>query len=196
MHGIKLWIVIDAAELIGLPHPAGDSLDGQLLQHYRCKMLPELVSVVGTPWRVLPPGLHDGSLEDVAAAFATNPWRRQLFGGLVEGASRLRAACCQTIYVDGSYVTGKPRPADFDVCWDPLGVSRQLLDDVFLDFTDGRRAQKAQFGGEFFPSSMVCSDVSDSFLNFMQLDRFTGERKGIVRVSLVPDRILISKAQP
>lgn len=140
--------------------------------------------------------MHQAGLDDVETAFATNAWRRGLFDGLVDAAGRLRSAQCLTIYLDGSYVTGKPRPEDFDACWDPAGVDRGKLDPIFLDFKNSRAAQKAAFKGEFFPSSMMCADVGQTFLEFFQLDRFTGIRKGIISVSLSADPFLLRKVQP
>lgn len=159
-------------------------------------MIPALVPIPGSPWTVLPPGAHEASLEDVAAAFATNSWRRELFNGLVLASSKLRAAGCPTVYLDGSYVTGKPRPGDFDACWDPTGVDPAKLDPVFRQFENGRAAQKAAFKGEFFPSSMICADVVQAFVDFFQLDRFTGNQKGIISISLSADPLLLGKVQP
>lgn len=159
-------------------------------------MIPALVPIPGSPWTVLPPGAHEASLEDVAAAFATNSWRRELFDGLVLASSKLRAAGCPTVYLDGSYVTGKPRPGDFDACWDPTGVDPAKLDPVFRQFENGRAAQKAAFKGEFFPSSMICADVGQAFVDFFQLDRFTGKQKGIISIPLSADPLLSGKEQP
>lgn len=136
------------------------------------------------------------SLKDVAAAFATNSWRRELFDGLVLACSKLRAAGCPTVYLDGSYVTGKPRPGDFDACWDPAGVDPAKLDPVFRRFENGRAAQKAAFKGEFFPSSMICADVGQTFVDFFQMDRFTGNQKGIISIPLSADPLLLGKMQP
>lgn len=172
------------------------ALDQCLLQHYCCNMIPALVPLPGSPWMVLPSGIHQAGLAEVEISFATTPWRRDLFGGLVNAAGRLRSAGCPTIYLDGSYVTGKPRPGDFDACWDPTGVDGSKLDPVFLDFKNGRSAQKAAFKGEFFPSSMMCTDVGQAFVDFFQLDRFTGKRKGIISVSLSADPVLSRKVQP
>lgn len=159
-------------------------------------MIPALVQLSGSPWNVLPPGAHAASLKDVATAFATNVWRRELFDGLVLASARLRLAGCQAIYLDGSYVTGKPKPGDFDACWDPTGIDPAKLDPVFLAFANGRAAQKAEFKGEFFPSSMMCVDVGRTFVEFFQLDRFTGKQKGIISISLSADPLLIGKVQP
>lgn len=159
-------------------------------------MIPALILLPGSPWNVLPPGVHQASLDEVEAAFATNAWRRELFKGLVDASGRLRMAGCPTVFLDGSYVTGKPRPGDFDACWDPSGVDGSKLDPVFLEFENGRAAQKAAFKGEFFPSSMICADVGQAFVEFFQLDRFTGKKKGIISISLSADPVLLRKVQP
>lgn len=158
-------------------------------------MIPALVSLPGSPWPVLPPGIHPAGLADVSAAFATNVWRRDLYNGLVDACGRLHRAGCPTVYLDGSYVSGKPRPGDFDACWDPNGVDPTKLDSVFLEFANGRAAQKAAFRGEFFPSSMLCADVGKSFVEFFQRDRFTGKQKGIIAIPLTADPLLSRKVQ-
>lgn len=140
--------------------------------------------------------MHQASLDEVAAAFATNPWRRDLFDGLVDASGRLLRAGCPKVYLDGSYVSGKPKPGDFDACWDPTGVDPTRLDPVFLDFENSRAAQKAEFKGEFFPSSMTCMDVGQTFLEFFQRDRFTGRQKGIISILLLADPLLSGKVQP
>lgn len=159
-------------------------------------MIPALTPLSGCPWPVLPPGEHAASLEEVATSFATNTWRRELFDGLVLASKKLRLAGCPTVYLDGSYVTGKPKPGDFDACWDPSGVDPTKLDPVFLEFDNGRATQKAVFKGEFFPSSMMCADVGQTFVDFFQLDRFTGKPKGIISIPLSADPLLLGKMQP
>ena len=97
------------------------------------------------------------------------------------------AAGCGCLYLDGSYVTAKPLPGDYDACWEPAGVEEGLLDPVFLDFDDERAAQKAKYQGEFFPSSALVGGVGSTFLEFFQLERFSGLKKGIVQIELVGD---------
>jgi hypothetical protein len=57
----------------------------------------------------------------------------------------LRLAGCTTVYMDGSYVTDKSDPSDYDGCWDSAGVNLGLLDPVFKDFSNGRAAQKLKY---------------------------------------------------
>lgn len=146
-------------------------------------MIPSLEDLASSPWKVLPPGIHPASLSDVETSFATTPHRRELFAGLVAAAEKLAAAGCHSLYLDGSYVTGKPCPGDYDACWDPTGVNPTLLDPVFLDFKNKRQNQKIKFKGELFPFGFHASQ-DKTFIEFFQIDRHTGLPKGIVLIDL------------
>ena len=159
-------------------------------------MLPDLVLLPGSPWTVLPAGIHPADLSEVMAEFATNAWRRELFSGLVAACAKLQLAGCLTIYLDGSFVTSKPKPRDFDACWDPAGVDGRKLHPVFLQFANNRAAQKSAFKGEFFPSSAISGNTGLPFVAFFQRDRFTGQQKGIISISLAADPLLSRKLQP
>ncbi len=58
------------------------------------------------------------------------------------------------------------------------------LDPVLLTFDAGRAAQKAKYGGEFFPASALAGLGEGVFLSFFQTDKETGARKGIVALQL------------
>ena len=104
--------------------------------------------------------------------------------GLRSVLENLEDAGCRTAYVDGSFVTAKELPKDFDACWEEEGVNPDLLDPVLLIFDPGRAMQKAKFLGELFPASFISGSEGLSFLDFFQTDRSTGERKGIVAIDL------------
>jgi hypothetical protein len=159
------------------------TLDRPATQHYCCVMIPKLIDLNNSPWKVLPQGVHSATLTEVAKMYAINPHRRSLFDGLRKGAEALAAAGCKFLYLDGSYVTAKPKPGDYDACWDPTGVSPQHLDPVFLNFDNQRHAQKVKFKGEFFPF-MLDAGTGQTFLDFFQTDRFSGEQKGILSIDL------------
>ena len=160
------------------------------------EMIPQLVSGVVIAWAVLPPGIHTAGLEEIKSRFAYNRERRDLFEGVVDAATRLRSAGCARIYLDGSYVTAKPKPNDFDGCWDPSGVDRERLDPVFSDLRGQRTAQKEAFKGEFFPSSMTCTDHGVSFLEFFQRQRYTSKKKGIIAILISQDPLLLRRDLP
>ena len=145
-------------------------------------MIPESVDINGV-WNVLPPGIHDATLGEVEERFATNDRRKLLYKGLREGVDSLKNAGCGTVFLDGSFVTDKPNPGDFDACWDPAGVDAKKLDPVLLDFSGARSRQKLNYGGEFFPSSAK-ADGAQTFVEYFQTDRHTGKPKGIIRIRL------------
>jgi len=87
------------------------------------------------------------------------------------------------VYINGSFVTAKEVPGDFDACWDPTGVEVSLLDPVLLDFSNKRAAQKAKYGGELFLSSGWAA-AGKVFFDFFQIDKESGEAKGIVAIDL------------
>lgn len=122
-------------------------------------------------------------MDEIKSRFLAGSKRPILYSGFESGVSLLELAGCGVVYLDGSFVTEKPTPGDFDACWEVAGVDDQILDPIFLDFTNARAAQKARFGGEFFPRSSLADGQRD-FLEYFQLDKFTGNAKGIVRVRM------------
>ena len=122
--------------------------------------------------------------DEVTAVFGSTPWRRQLLAGLEMAMESLRRAGCRIFYIDGSFVTSKESPNDFDACWEEAGVEPELLDPVLLRFGAGRAEQKARYLGELFPASIGATVDGTSFLEFFQTDRVTEGAKGIIAVNL------------
>ena len=146
-------------------------------------MLPLFIEVPSAPYPVLPPGIHWATMDEVRARFATSPRRIWLFEGLVQVVDVLTQAGCRHLYLDGSFVTAKKSPGDYDGCWDPIGVVAAKLDPVLLDFIDKREAQKRKYRGELFVASLP-GGLSGTFLDFFQVEKHTGTAKGIVGLSL------------
>lgn len=100
--------------------------------------------------------------------------------------AQLRSAGCPTIYIDGSFVTHKLVPGDFDACWEANGVDIKQLKIIapdLLKFDAKRAAQKAAYGGEFFPAGWPADRSGTLFLEFFQIDR-DGNPKGIIAIDL------------
>jgi hypothetical protein len=146
-------------------------------------MIPDLITITGSPWPLLPPGIHDSTLTEVYSRYVVNPTRQLLYNGLVRGLENLFLSGCPQVYLDGSYVTAKPIPNDYEVCWDMTFVDPALLDPVFFDFSNGRYNQKQKYLGEFFPAAIVEGVSGKPFLDFFQTDKSTGKQKGIVRLT-------------
>jgi len=143
-------------------------------------MIPQFVDI-GSPLRVLPPGVHDATLNQIESRFAISMHRKHLFSGFKKGVIVLFKAGCKGVFLDGSFITEKNQPNDYDVCWHTIGVDTNLLDPVFLDFSNKREKQKQVYFGEYFPSHIIADNIN-SFYTFFQKDRDSGNPKGIIRV--------------
>jgi hypothetical protein len=66
----------------------------------------------------LPPGIHWTTWAEVVARFGSSSRRQELLNGLHDALRLLRDAGCKAVYVNGSFVTTKDVPRDFDACWD------------------------------------------------------------------------------
>jgi hypothetical protein len=97
----------------------------------------------------------------------------------------LALAGCKTVYIDGSFITTKETPGDFDACWDEDGVAWDALDETLLTFADARAAQKLKYGGELFPMRSHADPWGNRFLDFFQIDKRTQQPKGILKLSLM-----------
>lgn len=131
----------------------------------------------------LPAGLHAAHWHELVERFGRSGWRRRLLAGMLDALRLLRAAGCERAYIDGSFVTAKDVPGDYDACWDACGVDFDLLDTRLLTFDAGRKTQKAAFGGEWFVADWEAVPQGVVFLDFFQQDR-DGRPKGIVAIEL------------
>ncbi|MBA3809584.1 MAG: hypothetical protein H0X28_14515 [Solirubrobacterales bacterium] len=132
----------------------------------------------------LPPGIHNATWTEIVTRYATSAHRRDLLDGILDALRSLRSAGCATVYLDGSFVTAKARPNDFDACWESAGADLDRLDPELLDFSDKRTVQKARYGGELFPARWPARTDGTTFLDFFQRDHIAKRPKGIIAIDL------------
>lgn len=130
----------------------------------------------------LPAGVHESVWGEVANRFAGNTHRIRLTEGLLAACSNLAGAGCAELLLDGSFVTDKPVPGDYDAAWETAGVVPELLDPVLLDSRNCFAAARAKYLGDLFPASGVAAP-GVLFRDFFRTDR-DGVEKGIVLVDL------------
>jgi len=102
--------------------------------------------------------------------------------GLERALKNLAGAGCRIVLLDGSFVSTKHKPKDYDAAWDPVAVDPNKLDPVLLDMKNGRAAMKMKYGGEFFPATAQAS-AGVRYREFFQSDR-NGIVKGVVEIDL------------
>ena len=98
-------------------------------------------------------GEHLAEWDEVVERFGWNERRRRLIDGLADALVLLVEAGCRRVWLNGSFVTTKDEPGDFDACWDQTGVDLGVLDPVLLDLSAGRAAQKARSVANCSPTS-------------------------------------------
>lgn len=130
----------------------------------------------------LPPGIHVAGWCDVAGCFAGNGHRARLMEGLLAASRNLAAAGCKELLLDGSFVTAKALPGDYDAAWETAGVDPDRLDPVLLDFSNRRAAMKAKYLGDLFPASAFAAP-GVLYRDIFRTDR-DGVEKGVVLIDL------------
>lgn len=135
----------------------------------------------------LPAGVHWAEWEEFVDRFGTTPRRLRMIDGLKMAMEQLKSAGCPTIFIDGSFVTNKQNPGDFDVCWEDNGVDINHLKSIaptLYNFTLRRAEQKNKYRGEIFPSNYPANDTGTAYIDFFQFDTRTNTLKGIVAIDL------------
>lgn len=135
---------------------------------------------------LLPEGIYWANIEEIRERYALNEHRRRLLSGFERGLTSFRIAGCHELYLDGSFITPKEHPVDYDVCWEAQGVNLALLDPVLLDFSNRRAAQKTKYFGEFFPAHIPADPTSPhrTFFSFLQTNKDNGKPKGIIGIKI------------
>jgi hypothetical protein len=133
---------------------------------------------------VLPPGVHRATLRETREKLGFSRRRRDLISGL-ERALRMMNHCgVERVYIDGSFVTEKPRPGDIDGCYDvERSTELQAMCPIWPPTPANRGLSKAQFGVELFPADTIEGGSGQPFLRFFQSDR-QGGPKGVVLIEL------------
>jgi hypothetical protein len=132
---------------------------------------------------LLPPGIHDAKWDEIAARFGGTTHRLEQLRGLRSALEHLRYAGCDRAYLDGSFVTDKGVPNDYDLCWEMGGVKISLLTPVLRDVRPPRVAQQARYRGDILPNVIEASSGAP-FVDFFQQDKAAGGAKGIVAINL------------
>lgn len=142
-------------------------------------MLPDFEVGTGN----LPPGVHSATWEAIVDRYGYNPTRIKQLEGLKLAIDDLTRAGCRVLYLDGSFVTAKERPGDYDACWEADGVNADDLHPALLDVGWRRKTLKARYGGDIMIADQPSEPFGDTFVKFFQTDR-DGNRKGLIRIDL------------
>ena len=144
-------------------------------------MIPQRTRIFG----LLPAGVHDATWEEMVSVFGNSDRRKHLLVGLRAACINLHESGVKYLFLDGSFVTEKKSPNDWDACYSGIDVDASKLDPVWSDFKNERAAQKTKYYGEAFVAETNSRGLlGPPFLEFFQTDRNGGRKKGILRLDL------------
>ena len=105
----------------------------------------------------LPEGFHTAPWAEVAARFGQTEHRRKLLDGLQQACLLLHRAGVEVLYLNGSFITAKLNPNDYDVCWDmeATGIDFSKLPVCMHPRRIHTVEQKELFQGEFHNMSYL-----------------------------------------
>jgi hypothetical protein len=130
----------------------------------------------------LPPGIHKATWVEFQERYGYNPRRVWLLEGLKMLLDELSKVGCKSIYVDGSFVTDKELPGDYDLCWKMDGVFVEDLDPVLLNYTaEGKVRIEGKYRGDIRGAEFSVKETGATYLVFFQHDR-NGIAKGVVEL--------------
>jgi hypothetical protein len=133
----------------------------------------------------LPKGVHETTWKQFCKRFGHTAHRSTLIKGLEAALKDLAAAGCRRVYINGSFVTAKEVPGDYDLCWSIDGVNPEKLKPELFDFSPkGRDLMKRKYKGDLFPAETPEGASGKLFLDFFQTDKITGEPKGIIALEI------------
>lgn len=129
----------------------------------------------------LPPGIHSATLAEVESKFAHNTKRKELFAALSEVIKILSEANCQEVHLDGSFITTKEEPGDYDLCFEPTGLKpteslRALL--------ANRENRKTEYLGDIFVRMPEPPYYLDHVRDWQKDGRNEDVIKGIIKIDL------------
>src|SRR5258708_10175084 len=107
--------------------------------------------------------------------------------GLELAISELKTVGCRAVYIDGSFVTKKIYPGDFDLCWDEKEVNYEFMNSSYPGLTDfgfKMRNMKKRYGGDIFPMTNYTHSRGTCFFCFFLECKQRGEKRKI-KISLI-----------
>jgi hypothetical protein len=129
----------------------------------------------------LPPGIHLATLDEIEERFVYNSCRQILFGGLKILTRELQQANCPLFYLNGSFVTNKEFPNDYDACYEIEDIN-QSIDPLLLNPFAQLSEIKIKYKGDVFPRIPELLKGLDH-LEIFQSD-IDANVKGIIAINL------------
>jgi len=130
----------------------------------------------------LPAGIHPAHEDEVFSRFCSgNPRREELGINLRKFLQFARSCGIARFLLDGSFVTDKTEPADYDCII--VVPSTFDEDDIYADLLSSPREMKKSYSADAYVVNESDGKLLDWWIDFFGTDR-SGYSKGIVEVAL------------
>jgi len=128
----------------------------------------------------LPEGVHEATFAEIRVKFGTNPHREGLLDQMESLLANLAGAGCTRFFLDGSFVTAKELPEDYDALLGYEGLNQSLLDPIILQ-TPNAGLVKEKYGCDLMPCD-IKGHSGKFWLDYFTTDKESGQPKGIIKV--------------
>lgn len=126
-------------------------------------------------------GPYEVSWQQFELHFGYNDKRKKLLQGLRDALEHLKEAGCRRVFIDGSFITFRKHPADWDACWLIDNVDFEKLDPLIIDESFHHEKRKRRYLGDLFLHSPRLP--GGNWVRRFQIDK-NGNKKGILVIDL------------
>lgn len=132
-------------------------------------------------------GIYETTFEEMENKLGFSKKRQKLLAAMKNLISYCRCLQCDILHIDGSFVSNKIAPADYDACWDTTAANRndvlRVVEQSLLN--SDSETQKEDFGGEIYPAfDKSPFNHGQTILEYFQTIKDSDERKGIIKLKL------------
>lgn len=143
------------------------------------------------PCGLLPRGVFDCTLDEVASAYTWSPRRHEIWGGFGEFLEWLKShPAVPRLYLDGSFIGDKPHPGDIDVVLDLDGTDQATFGHWLFVFATQREHLKAHFLVDFWVYHPTMPHDLRAFFHYVRPEEAQArglsaqDRKGLLCITL------------
>lgn len=129
----------------------------------------------------LPEGIHKATYDEVKVRYGHNEHRKKLLDKMDLLLEKLLHAGCKQFFLDGSFISNKELPNDYDALLGYEGLNVNLLDPIILQ-TPNAGLVKEKYSCDLIPCD-VGGYSGDFWIDRFTIDKETGNRKGIIKIS-------------
>jgi hypothetical protein len=132
----------------------------------------------------LPEGLHNAKWLEFKEKFDFSFKRKKILSGILSFGRLIKQAGGKKIYIDGSFVTNKKIPKDWDGCYCMCELNLSIASTLIQNTNINRTKIKKEYFGDVFAEDCIEASSGLPFIDFFQRIRGTDKKKGIIVLDL------------